>query len=169
MGPPASIGNNLPPGPSVIVEDNFAMGPWSAGPYHTGYYAQQDDLDANEEDESSNANGGAISANSTNSANGAVLLDNPLDSGFGLVEGTPAQYNSTIKFWNFVDDSLSTMRRIADESSSVATKQEKELQKLFIEVFQADLAEFPGGKKVSKLISKTNPRWQTTIQTGLIW
>ncbi|KAG2112491.1 hypothetical protein BD769DRAFT_1391922 [Suillus cothurnatus] len=125
--------------------------------------AEQDDLDANEEDESSNANGGA------NSANGAVLPDNPVDSGFGLVEGMPARYNSTIKFWNFVDDSLSAMRRIADESSSIATEQEKELQKLFIEVFQADLAEFPGGKKVSKLISKTNPRWQTTIQTGLIW
>ncbi|KAG1784916.1 uncharacterized protein HD556DRAFT_1435299 [Suillus plorans] len=39
MGPPVSIGNNLPPGPSVIVEDIFIMGPWSAGPYHTGYYA----------------------------------------------------------------------------------------------------------------------------------
>jgi hypothetical protein len=85
--------------------------------------AEQDDLDANEEDESSNANGGA------NSANGAVLPDNPVDSGFGLVEGMPARYNSTIKFWNFVDDSLSAMRRIADESSSIATEQEKELQK----------------------------------------
>ncbi|KAG1902843.1 uncharacterized protein F5891DRAFT_1185980 [Suillus fuscotomentosus] len=40
MGPPASIGNNLPPGPSVIVEDILIMGPWSAGPYHTGYYAR---------------------------------------------------------------------------------------------------------------------------------
>ncbi|KAG1873406.1 hypothetical protein C8R48DRAFT_769841 [Suillus tomentosus] len=131
--------------------------------------AEQDDINANEEDESSNANSGANSTNSANSANGAVLPDNPLDSGFGLVEGMPVRYNSTIKFWNFVDDLLSAMRRIADESSSIATEQEKELQKLFIEVFQADLAEFPGGKKVSKLISKTNPRWQTTIQTGLIW
>jgi hypothetical protein len=58
-----------------------------------------------------------------------VLPDNPLDSGFGLVEGMPAQYNSTIKFWNFVDDSLSAMCRIANESSSIATKQKKELQK----------------------------------------
>jgi hypothetical protein len=40
---------------------------------------------------------------------------------------------------------------------------------LFIKVFQADLAKFSGGKKVSKLISKTNPHWQTTIQTRLIW
>ncbi|KAG1725294.1 hypothetical protein EDD22DRAFT_961660 [Suillus occidentalis] len=40
MGPPASIRNNLPPGPSIIVKDIFAMGPWSAGPYHTGCYAQ---------------------------------------------------------------------------------------------------------------------------------
>ncbi|KAG1895809.1 kinase-like domain-containing protein [Suillus fuscotomentosus] len=40
MGPPASIGNNLPPSPSVIVEDIFILGPWSAGPYHTGYYAR---------------------------------------------------------------------------------------------------------------------------------
>jgi hypothetical protein len=88
--------------------------------------AEQDDINANEEDESSNANSGA---NSTNSANGAVLPDNPLDSGFGLVEGMPVRYNSTIKFWNFVDDSLSAMCRIADESSSIATEQEKELQK----------------------------------------
>jgi hypothetical protein len=43
------------------------------------------------------------------------------------------------------------------------------LARLFIEIFQADLAEFPGGKKVSKLISRTNPRWQTAIQTKLIW
>ncbi|KAG1733175.1 hypothetical protein EDD22DRAFT_960248 [Suillus occidentalis] len=119
--------------------------------------AEQDDLDANEEDGSLNANGTVL------------LPDNPLDSGFGLIEGMPARYNSTTKFWNFVDDSLSAMRRIADESSSIVAEQEKELQKLFIEVFQADLAEFPGGKKASKLISKTNPRWQTTIQTGLIW
>ncbi|KIK34740.1 hypothetical protein CY34DRAFT_17510 [Suillus luteus UH-Slu-Lm8-n1] len=106
--------------------------------------AEQDDLDANEEDGSSNAHSGA------NSANGVVLPpDNPLNSGFRLIEGMPAQ--------------------IADESSSIVTEQEKELQKLFTEVFQADLAKFPGGKKASKLISKTNPGWQTTIQTGLIW
>jgi hypothetical protein len=41
----------------------------------------------------------------------------------------PPRYNSTTKFWNFVDDSLSAMRRIADESSSIVTEQEKELQK----------------------------------------
>ncbi|KAG2751898.1 hypothetical protein P692DRAFT_20871821 [Suillus brevipes Sb2] len=40
MGPPASIGNNIPPGPSVIVEDISIMGPWSTGPYYTGYYAE---------------------------------------------------------------------------------------------------------------------------------
>ncbi|KAG2353233.1 hypothetical protein BDR07DRAFT_1383371 [Suillus spraguei] len=39
MGPPAVIGNNIPPGPSVMNEDISTMGPWSAGPYHTGYYA----------------------------------------------------------------------------------------------------------------------------------
>ncbi|KAG2121100.1 hypothetical protein DEU56DRAFT_760796 [Suillus clintonianus] len=120
---------------------------------------QQDDLDVNGGDEESNVSGGAS----------PVLLDDPLDSGFGLVEGTPVRYNSTTKFWNFVDYSLSNMRKMADDSSSIVTEKEKELQKLFIEIFQADLAEFPGGKKVSKLISKTNPRWQTTIQSGLIW
>src|SRR6267154_6314249 len=40
MGPPTSIRNNIPPGPSVIVGDIFTFGPWSAGPYHTGYYAR---------------------------------------------------------------------------------------------------------------------------------
>src|SRR6267154_1424994 len=39
MGPPASIRNNIPPGPSVIVGDIFTFSPWSAGLYHTGYYA----------------------------------------------------------------------------------------------------------------------------------
>src|SRR6267154_871719 len=40
MGPPASIGNNIPPGPSVIVRDIVTFGPWSTGPYHMGYYAR---------------------------------------------------------------------------------------------------------------------------------
>ncbi|KAG1789784.1 uncharacterized protein HD556DRAFT_1446791 [Suillus plorans] len=130
------------------------------GPLTDQSGVQQDDLDTNGEDNESNVSG---------SANGVVLLDNPLDSGFGLVEGMPMRYNSTIKFWNFVDHSLLMMRKMAIESSPIVTEQEKELQKLFIEIFQADLAEFPGSKKVSKLISKTNPRWQTTIQSGLIW
>ncbi|KAG1838758.1 hypothetical protein C8R48DRAFT_782307 [Suillus tomentosus] len=98
-----------------------------------------------------------------------VLQDDPLDSGFGLVEGIPVQYNNTIRFWNFVNHSLLTMRQTVKESFPIPAEQEKELQKLFIKIFQADLAEFPGGKKVSKLISKTNPRWQTAIQNGLIW
>ncbi|KAG2120424.1 uncharacterized protein F5147DRAFT_766341 [Suillus discolor] len=130
------------------------------GPLTDQSGVQQDDLDTNGEDNESNMSG---------SANGVVLLDDPLDSRFGLVEGMPMRYNSTIKFWNFVDHSLLMMRKMAIESSPIVTEQEKELQKLFIEIFQADLAEFPGSKKVSKLISKTNPRWQTTIQSGLIW
>ncbi|KAG1735637.1 uncharacterized protein EDB91DRAFT_1250471 [Suillus paluster] len=101
--------------------------------------------------------------------NAAVLQDDPLDSRFGLVEGTPARYNNTIRFWNFIDHSLLTMHQMSKESSSIPAQQDKELQKLFIEIFQADLAEFPGGKKLSKLISKTNPHWQTAIQTELIW
>ncbi|KAG2131335.1 hypothetical protein DEU56DRAFT_914485 [Suillus clintonianus] len=40
MGPPVSIGNNNTPGPSVIVENISTFSPWSAGPYHTGYYAR---------------------------------------------------------------------------------------------------------------------------------
>ncbi|KAG2337269.1 hypothetical protein BDR05DRAFT_952777 [Suillus weaverae] len=39
MGPPVSIGNNIPPGPSVIIEDIHNMGPWSAGPSCMGYYS----------------------------------------------------------------------------------------------------------------------------------
>jgi len=77
------------------------------------------------------------------------------------------------------------MCNMAQESSLNLAEEEKELQKyvfigpcsytswflirLFIEIFQADLAEFPGGKKISKLISKTNPGWQTAIQNRLIW
>ncbi|KAG1767595.1 hypothetical protein EV702DRAFT_1050288 [Suillus placidus] len=38
MGPPISIGNNIPPSPSVIIEDIHNMGPWSAGLSYTGYY-----------------------------------------------------------------------------------------------------------------------------------
>ncbi|KAG2086657.1 uncharacterized protein F5147DRAFT_791703 [Suillus discolor] len=118
--------------------------------------------DANGEEEELNGLGNSVKT-------AAVLLDDPMDSGFGLVEGTPAQYTNTIRFWNFVDHLLLVMRQISKEASLIPTEQEKELQKLFIEIFQADLAEFPGGKKVSKLISRTNPRWQTTIQTKLIW
>jgi hypothetical protein len=59
----------------------------------------------------------------------AVLLDDPMDSGFGLVEGSPAQYTNTIRFWNFVDHSLLVMRQIAKEASSIPAEQEKELQK----------------------------------------
>ncbi|KAG1723674.1 uncharacterized protein EDB91DRAFT_1087746 [Suillus paluster] len=40
MGPPVSIRNNNTPGPSVIVEDISTFGPWSTGPYHTGYYTR---------------------------------------------------------------------------------------------------------------------------------
>ncbi|KAG1750075.1 hypothetical protein EDB19DRAFT_1904327 [Suillus lakei] len=124
--------------------------------------AQLGDGDANGEEEELNGLGNSVET-------AAVLLDDPLDSGFGLVEGTPARYTNTIRFWNFVDHSLLVMRQISKEASSIPAEQEKELQKLFIEIFQADLAEFPGGKKVSKLISRTNPRWQTAIQTKLIW
>ncbi|KAG2067308.1 hypothetical protein BDR04DRAFT_1159361 [Suillus decipiens] len=118
--------------------------------------------DTNGEEEELNGLGNSVET-------AAVLLDDPMDSGFGLVEGSPARYTNTIRFWNFVDHSLLVMRQIAKEASSIPAEQEKELQKLFIEIFQADLAKFPGGKKVSKLISRTNPRWQTAIQTKLIW
>jgi hypothetical protein len=106
-----------------------------------------------------------------------------LPSGRSGGSAASAGYASTIAHKQFCPQHY--MHRIADESSSIVTVQEKELQKyvfisrrhytnwfllrLFIKVFQADLAEFPGGKKASRLISKTNPRWQTTIQTGLIW
>ncbi|KAG1738323.1 uncharacterized protein EDB91DRAFT_1249240 [Suillus paluster] len=41
MDPPVFIGNNIPPGPSVNIEDIFIISPWSAGPCYTGYYAHQ--------------------------------------------------------------------------------------------------------------------------------
>ncbi|KAG1834872.1 hypothetical protein EV424DRAFT_1532062 [Suillus variegatus] len=124
--------------------------------------AQLDGGDADREDEELNGPGNNIESTT-------VLQDDPLDSGFGLVEGIPAQYNNTIRFWNFVDHSLLTMHQKVKESFPIPAKQEKELQKLFIKIFQADLAEFPGGKKISKLISKMNPHWQTAIQNRLIW
>ncbi|KAG1776252.1 hypothetical protein EV702DRAFT_1046396 [Suillus placidus] len=40
MGPPISIGNNIPPGPSVIIEDIHNMGPWSGGPYNTEFVTE---------------------------------------------------------------------------------------------------------------------------------
>ncbi|KAG2335853.1 hypothetical protein BDR05DRAFT_953776 [Suillus weaverae] len=40
MGPPVSIGNNIPPGPSVIIEDIHNMGPWSGGPYNTEFVTE---------------------------------------------------------------------------------------------------------------------------------
>ncbi|KAG1813147.1 uncharacterized protein BJ212DRAFT_1482616 [Suillus subaureus] len=96
--------------------------------------------DANGEEEELNGLGNSVET-------AAVLLDDPLDSRFGLVEGTPAHYTNTIRFWNFVNHSLLVMCQISKEASSTPAEQEKELQKLFIEIFQADLAEFPGGKK----------------------
>ncbi|KAG1851925.1 hypothetical protein F4604DRAFT_1933861 [Suillus subluteus] len=124
--------------------------------------AQLGDEDANREEEELSGPGNSVET-------AAVLQDDPHESGFGLVEGIPARYTNTIRFWNFVDHSLLIMRQISKEASSIPTQQEKELQKLFIEIFQADLAEFPGGKKLSKLISRTNPCWQTAIQMQLIW
>ncbi|KAG2345451.1 hypothetical protein BDR05DRAFT_946551 [Suillus weaverae] len=40
MGPPVSIGSNIPPGPSVIIEDIHNMGPWSGGPYNTEFVTE---------------------------------------------------------------------------------------------------------------------------------
>ncbi|KAG1782249.1 hypothetical protein EV702DRAFT_1041136 [Suillus placidus] len=40
MGRPVSIGNNIPPGPSVIIEDIHNMGPWSGGPYNTEFVTE---------------------------------------------------------------------------------------------------------------------------------
>ncbi|KAG2336389.1 hypothetical protein BDR05DRAFT_1005925 [Suillus weaverae] len=76
------------------------------------------DGDAHGEDEELNAPG-------NNDENG----DDPLDSGFGLVEGIPARYSNTIRFWNFVDHSLLIMRQMSKESSWTPAEQDKELQK----------------------------------------
>ncbi|KAG1718782.1 hypothetical protein EDB19DRAFT_1837598 [Suillus lakei] len=105
--------------------------------------AQLGDGDANGEEEELNG-----PRNSVETA--AVLRDDPHDSRFRLVEGIPAQYTNTIRFWNFVDHLLLIMCQISKEASLIPAEQEKELQKLFIEIFQPDLAEFPGGKKLSK-------------------
>ncbi|KAG2338194.1 hypothetical protein BDR05DRAFT_952097 [Suillus weaverae] len=38
MGPPVSIGNNIPLGPPINIGDIHNIGPQSAGPSYTGYY-----------------------------------------------------------------------------------------------------------------------------------
>lgn len=84
--------------------------------------AQLGDGDANGEKEELNG-----LRNSVETA--AVLLDDLLDSRFGLVEGDPAWYTNTIRFWNFVDHSLLVMHQISKKASSIPTEQEKKLQK----------------------------------------
>ncbi|KAI5980742.1 hypothetical protein EDD15DRAFT_2380048 [Pisolithus albus] len=68
------------------------------------------------------------------------------DSGFGL-EGKPARFCSS-KFWNYVDYMLTLI--------------------IMIQIFQDDLLDCPGRRKVTKLTT-VNPPWQTTIQHGLMW
>jgi hypothetical protein len=41
LGPPISIGNDIPPGPPINIEDIHNIGPWSAGPSYMGYYVGQ--------------------------------------------------------------------------------------------------------------------------------
>ncbi|KAG2129235.1 uncharacterized protein EDB93DRAFT_1256297 [Suillus bovinus] len=42
MGPPTSIGNNIPPSPSINIKDIHHISPSSAGPSYMGYYLPED-------------------------------------------------------------------------------------------------------------------------------
>lgn len=89
------------------------------------------------------------------------------DSGFGH-DGKPVRFVST-KFWNYVDYMLNVLRETAHKTAPTKEMYEKEVHLHMIQIFQNDLAECPGVRRGSKLISVVNPQWQSTIQQGLVW
>ncbi|KAG2117241.1 uncharacterized protein F5147DRAFT_567093 [Suillus discolor] len=94
----------------------------------------------------------------------------PNDSGFGG-HGKCTIFMST-KFWRFVDASLEGVRKMGKaeaEELNDGTPVENIIRNILVEYFQQDLAEFPGKRTVLKLLSSTNPQWQTKIQTDLLW
>jgi hypothetical protein len=42
------------------------------------------------------------------------------------------------------------------------------LLRIFVQIFQDDLADCPGSRRGAKILA-VNPQWQTTIQQGLMW
>ncbi|KAG1826380.1 hypothetical protein EV424DRAFT_1345690 [Suillus variegatus] len=100
---------------------------------------------------------------------GTTELD-PDDSGFGG-NRKRAIFTST-KFWKFVDASLKSVRKMARadaEELDDGMPVENIVRNILVEYFQQDLAEFPGRRAIPKLLSSTNPQWQTKIQTDLLW
>ncbi|KAH7928240.1 hypothetical protein BV22DRAFT_1005200, partial [Leucogyrophana mollusca] len=93
--------------------------------------------------------------------------DDPNDSKFGL-NGKPAQWTSD-KFWNFVDDRLEQTRIEVRKKSTDRAEYENEFRSLMVYLFQLDLQEYPGRKKVPKLLKGASPQWQTTIHNKLLW
>ncbi|KAH7917867.1 hypothetical protein BV22DRAFT_1025580, partial [Leucogyrophana mollusca] len=93
--------------------------------------------------------------------------DDPNDSKFGL-NGKPARWTSD-KFWNFVDDRLERTRIEVRKKSTDRAEYEDEFRSLMVLLFQLDLQEYPGRKKVPKLLKGASPQWQTTIHNKLLW
>ncbi|KIK77517.1 hypothetical protein PAXRUDRAFT_17445 [Paxillus rubicundulus Ve08.2h10] len=97
-------------------------------------------------------------------------------SGFG----TARPKWTSKKFWAFVDHSLEQCRQFAKENSTSPAEYEKVLGSLFQGYLQRDLADFPGRKKINKLLkdndllntvvpASTGLQWQDTIQQELLW
>ncbi|KAG1764378.1 hypothetical protein EV702DRAFT_1205041 [Suillus placidus] len=94
----------------------------------------------------------------------------PDNSGFGG-NGKRTVFTSS-KFWRFMDASLEGVRKMAKaeaEELDDGTPVESIVRNILVEYFQQDLGEFPGKRTVPKLLSNTNPQWQTKIQTNLLW
>jgi hypothetical protein len=78
------------------------------------------------------------------------------DSGFGL-DGKPVRFVST-KFWNYVDYMLNVLRETAHKTTPTKEMYEKEVHLHMIQIFQNVLAECPGVRRGSKLVSVVNPQ-----------
>ncbi|KAF8417185.1 hypothetical protein L210DRAFT_817367, partial [Boletus edulis BED1] len=120
----------------------------------------------NDEDGNGDTDGGEDVDTESPSDDDADELDIS-DSGFGL-DGKPIRFNS-VKFWNYVDYMLNIIRHTAHKTAATKELYDKELHKYMMQIFQDDLAECPGLRRGSKLVSVVNPVWQSTIQQNLVW
>ncbi|KAI9572452.1 hypothetical protein HD554DRAFT_2168109 [Boletus coccyginus] len=89
------------------------------------------------------------------------------DSEFRL-NGKPVHFNSS-KFWNYINYMLNVIHQTAHKTAAIKELYDKELEKYMVKIFQNDLAECPGFRRGTKIISVVNPSWQSTIQQELVW
>ncbi|KAI6156016.1 hypothetical protein BKA82DRAFT_4349330 [Pisolithus tinctorius] len=90
-----------------------------------------------------------------------------MDSGFGLVSGKAARFNSN-KFWNYVDYMLNLLHESVRKDAASKEDFEKTISSIFVQIFQDDLVDCPGNRRGAKILA-VNPQWQMTIQQGLVW